>query len=419
MRRFIFLGIFFFCLSTLFGYGQLTLESCHEKAIANYPQIKQYGLIEQTLEYNLANANKGYLPQLSFSAQATYQSDVTAIPIEIPGINIKGLNKDQYKASIELNQVIWDGGTIRSQKNSAQAASDVNSKKLDVEMYELNDRVNQLYFGILLIEEQLKQNVLLQQELERNYNQIKSYMINGIANQSDLDAVKVEQINARQRNTELKTGQEAYLRMLGAMIGEDIPGSQMLEKPDITLLPGNEIKRPELKLFEAQHLLYQTQKQTLSASNMPKLGLFIQGAYGNPGLNMLKNEFTPYYIAGIRVSWNFGTLYTQKNEKKIIDSNIRDNQIRQETFLFNTRLQMLQDNSEIKKIGDLMKEDDQIILLRDNIKKAAEIKVKNGTLSVTELLREINAADQAKQAKQLHEIQYLMAIYNLKNTINN
>lgn len=183
-------------------------------------------------------------------------------------------------------------------------------------MYELNDRVNQLYFGILLIDEQLKQNILLQQELERNYRQIESYMINGIANQSDLDAVKVEQINARQRNTELQTGQDAYLRMLGAMIGENIPDSKTLEKPTATLLPGNEIKRPELQLFEAQHTLLESQKKILSASNMPKLGLFIQGAYGNPGLDMLKNEFTPYYIAGVRLSWNFGTLYTKKMRKK-------------------------------------------------------------------------------------------------------
>lgn len=418
MKRFFISGIIFSCLSAFSANGQLTLENCQKKAVENYPQIKQYGLIEQTLEYNLSNANKGYLPQLSLSAKATYQSEVTEIPIQLPNLNIKGLNKDQYQVAVEINQVIWDGGTIRSKKNSVQASSDVDSKKLDVEMYKLNDRINQLYFGILLIDEQLKQNKLLQEELERNYKQIESYMINGIANQSDLDAVRVEQINTRQRYTELKAGQEAYLRMLGVMTGEDIPDSKMLEKPVIALT-GGEIKRPELQLFEAQHSLFQSQKEILSASNMPKFGLFVQGAYGNPGLNMLKNEFSPYYIAGVRLSWNFGTLYTKKNEGRIIDSNIRNNQIGQETFLFNTRLQMLQENSEIKKVKDLMKEDDLVITLRDNIKKAAEIKVKNGTLSVTELLREINAADQARQSKYLHEIQYLMAIYNLKNTTNN
>lgn len=418
MKRFFILGILFSCLPVFSVNAQLTLDNCQKKAVENYPQIKQYGLIEQTLEYNLSNASKGYLPQLSLSAKATYQSDVTKIPIQLPNLNIKGLNKDQYQVSVELNQVIWDGGAIRSQKNSVQASSEVDNKKLDVEMYKLNDRINQLYFGILLIDEQLKQNKLLQEELERNYKQIESYMVNGIANQSDLDAVRVEQINARQRHTELKAGQEAYLQMLSVMTGKDIPDSKALEKPAVPLT-GGEIKRPELQLFSAQQSLLQSQKDILSASNMPKFGLFVQGAYGNPGLNMLKNEFAPYYIAGVRLSWNFGTLYTKKNEGKIIDSNIRNNEIGQETFLFNTRLQMLQENREIKKIKDLMKEDDQIITLRDNIKTAAEIKVKNGTLSVTELLREINAADQAKQSKYLHEIQYLMAIYNLKNTTNN
>ena len=418
MKRFLISGILFSCLSVLSANSQLTLEYCQKKAVENYPQIKQYGLIEQALEYNLSNANKGYLPQLSLSAKATYQSDVTEIPIQLPNINIKRMNKDQYQVAVELNQVIWDGGAIRSKKNSVQASSDVDNKKLDVEMYKLNDRINQLYFGILLIDEQLKQNKLLQDELERNYKQIESYKINGIANQSDLDAIKVEQINARQHYTELKTSRDAYLRMIGVMIGEDIPNENILEKPVIPLT-GSEIKRPELQLFSAQQNLLQSQKDILSASNMPKFGLFVQGAYGNPGLNMLKNEFTPYYIAGVRLSWNFGTFYTKKNEGRIIDSNIRNNEIGQETFLFNTRLQMIQENSEIKKIKDIMKEDDQIISLRDNIKKAAEIKVRNGALSVTELLREINAADQARQSKHLHEIQYLMAIYNLKNTTNN
>ena len=406
-------------LSPLSIYGQLTLEECQQKAQQNYPLVQQYNLIEQSKEYNLSNVGKGYLPQLSLSAKASYQSDVTEIPIKIPGIDIDGLRKDQYQATLELNQVIWDGGTIRAQKTLSKANSNVERKKLDVNMYELNDRVNQLYFGILLLDAQLVQNDLFQKELQRNYGQVNSYVENGIANQADLDAVKVEQLNTVQKKSEMEASRKAYREMLAAMIGMKLDDTTTLAKPEEeSLLVSKEINRPELSLFAEQDALLNAQYQQLQAKNLPKLGLFAQGSYGNPGLNMLKNEFSPYYIAGVRLSWNLGNLYTKKNETRLIDVNRNDIKVQKETFLFNTNLQVTQGNNEVEKLMKLMKEDDEIIHLRGNIKTSAEAKVANGTLTVIEMLREVTAEDQAKQNKSLHEIQLLMAIYNLKNITN-
>lgn len=405
---------------------ELTLEECRQQAQAHYPLIKRYGLIEKTKEYSISNANKGYLPQISLSAQASYQSDVTEIPIDLPNIDIRRMRKDQYQAILQLNQTLWDGGNIHSQKELTRTTAEVNKQKLEVDMYTLNQRVSQLFFGILLLEEQLKQNHALQEELKRNYDNVNAYMKNGIANQADLDAVKVEQLNNTQQRHTLEASHRAYCEMLRIMINHPVPlAGNILKKPDTPTLLYIEktyfsqlIHRPELNCFAVQNQQLEARRKQLTAKMLPKLSVFLQGAYGNPGLNMLKNEFSTYYVGGIRLSWNFGNLYTYRNESRQIALSQQEVEIQKETFLFNTHLEMTQEYSEIKKMTELVKNDDEIITLRNNIKKSAQAKVANGTLTVTEMLREVTAEDLAKQNKILHEIQLLSAIYELKYTTN-
>lgn len=402
------------------AYGQLTIELCHEKAKKNYPLIKRYGLIEKTKDYNLSNAGKGYLPQFSMSAKATYQSDVPHLPISVPGVNIRPLSQDQYGVTLDVNQTIWDGGVISSKKEMAKTTSEVALKQLEVNLYSINDRVNQLYFGILLLDGKIKQNQLLQEELERNFNLISSYIQNGVANQSDLDAIKVEQLKSIQIQTQLMSNRGAYIDMLAALIGEPIDENVIMEKPNTsTQLITGQIERPELRLFEAQQTDLEIQKKLIKTGYMPKLGVFATGGYGRPGLNMLEDKFAAYYIGGVRLSWNFGGLYTEKNDRRIIEASQSSLAAEKETFLFNTNLQVTQEQSEIKKNRDLLKYDDEIITLRNNVKKAAEVKVANGMLTVTDLMREINAEDLAKQDKIQHEVELLLSIYNLKYTTNN
>lgn len=408
---------FAFLFAALSMHAQLTLEECQRQAQANYPLARQYGLIEKAREYDLSNVGKGYLPQFALSGKATYQSDITKLPVQIPGIDVKTAPKDQYQVMIEVQQTIWDGGDIRSRKRLTRAVSDVDLEKQNVDMYALNDRVNQLFFGILLLDEQLKQSQLLLDDLARTHKQVSNYIANGIASQSDLDAVSVEQLNAGQHRVELETSRQAYVNMLSAFIGKDIPIETALLKPsveEVGNVDGEINNRPELRWFDAQGEQLRIQESALKTRLMPRLGLFVQGAYGNPGLNMLKDDFSAYYMAGVRMSWNFGSLYTLKNDRRRIDTGRRQIETGRDVFLFNTRLEATQQDAGVESMRRQMADDDEIIRLRENIRRAAQAKVENGTLTVTDMLREITNESLAKQTKALHEVQLLMNVWQLR-----
>lgn len=410
----IFIIAFFISYS---AYAQLNIEECYDKAEANYPLIKQYGLIEKSRDYNVANAGKGYLPQVQFSAKATYQSQVTQIPITIPGI--KGLKKDQYGATVDINQSIWDGGSIKAQKENITTQAEIEKKNLEVSLYSIRERVNQLFFGILLYDEILKQNTLYQEELQRNQTQISAFIQNGIANQADMDAIEVELIKNTQNRTSTIYNRKAYIEMLAILIGENINNNTQLIKPNADLLYSADIQRPELTLYEAQYKNLNAQKNEINASLMPQLNIFVTGGYGRPGLNMLEDKFSTYYIGGISLSWNMSSLYTRKNKLNRIEINKNAIDSQRETFLFNNQLDITQTDNAIEKIRQLLKSDNDIIRLRGSVKQSAEAKVANGTLSVLELMKEVNAEQQAIQDKIVHEIELIQTIYNLKYITNN
>lgn len=416
---FIFLcGIWSPCLA------QLTIEECQRRAQTNYPLIKQYALIEKTKEYNLKNVARGYLPQLAFSAQASYQSDVTKLPIDLnalglTGIDIPVLSKDQYKAEVALSQTIWDGGAIRSQRKTLRTQAEVEQKDLDVSLYTLNERVNQLFFGILLTDARLEQNQVLQAELQRHCTQVTSYINNGIANQADLDALHVELLKAQQDKVQLVHTRRAYASMLSQFIGLKIEeGTTLIRPQDNRPLPTENL-RPELALYNAQISNLHAQDGRVTAGLLPRVVFFITGGYGKPGLDMLENDFQAYYRAGISLSWNIGNLYTLKNDRRKIQANIHTVEARREAFLFNTALDATQHDATIDRYMEQLRYDDEIIALRRSVRQASETKMANGTLSGTDLTRDIHAEQAAIQDKIIHEISLLMAIYDRKYVTNN
>ena len=410
------ISLLFCCLATTL-HAQLSVEECQQRAQENYPLVRQYELIEKTKEYTLSNLGKGNLPQISLSGKASYQSDVTSLPFDFPGVPDELLPKDQYQAVLEVQQNIWDGGNIRAKKREAEARSDEQRGQLQVNMYALRERVNQLYFGILLLDEQLEQNRLLQEQLARSLEQVTAYCANGIANEADIDAVKVEQIKSRQQAIALENNRTAYRRMLALFVGTSADSLDVV-KPVPETDYSSVIKRPELDWYKTQEQRIAIQEQNLKAAYMPRFSLFAQGGYANPGLDMLKDDFQAYYVVGARLSWNFGSLYTLKNDRRKLDAERRMVQSNAETFLFNTRLQLTEQDAAIESLRKQMIEDDEMIRLQSNIRRAAEAKTANGTLSVIDMLQEINKENQARQNKALHEVQLLLDIYQRKYLTN-
>ncbi len=396
----------------------LTLEECKALAHDNYPIIKQYGLVEQSRDFTLSNASKGYLPQVSVNARVQYQSDATKFDGELPGVSFKGLSRDQYDFSIGVNQSVYDGGAISSSRRIARRQGDVDYEQVNVSMYEIYDRVEQVFFGILVLDEQKTQTLLLLDDLDVSYRNVSSMMKGGIASQTDVDAVEVEKVQARQTLTGIETSRQAYVRMLSYFMGKELPLDQEFTRPELETTISYENHRPELSLYDAQSLLLDERLKALDVDLMPKLSVFLQGGYANPALNMFKNGFHLYYQIGATLSWNIGSLYTRSTNKRQIDVDKKTIESNRERFLLNMKIQSESQQGEIDKLKKQISQDDEIIELRENIRSKSEIKVANGTETVNEMLCDINAVSNARLQKSLHEVQLLEQIQKLK-TINN
>ncbi len=396
----------------------LTLEDCYALARQNYPLIRQQDLIAKSKDYAIDNLAKGRLPQISFAGTASYQSDVTQIPLQLPGLDIPKPGKDQYKLYADVSQTLYDGGLIKQQQLAQEARSEVEAQQLEVELYKLKDRVNQLYFGILMIDAQLEQVGLLQKDIQLGLNKAEAAIKNGVALRSSQDVLKAELLKAGQRTTELTASRQAYAGMLALLINRDPDADLVLEMPkriEVT----ETINRPELALFETQNRSIALQHNLLTARNRPKVSLFLQGGFGRPALNFLSNDFEPYYIGGIRMQYSLSNLYTRKNDGAMIELNRGQIALQKETFLFNTRLSLRQQSAEVNKLETLLRADEEIIALRLGIKNTTSVQLENGVVNTNDYLREVNAEDQARQGKILHEIQLLMAQYLHQTTAGN
>ncbi len=398
--------------------AQLTLDDCKALARENYPVIRQYELVAQSCEYTVSNAAKAYLPQIQFNANASYQSDATKFDGELPGISFTGVPRDQYDFSLNISQNIYDGGATARTKKVARQQGQVDTEQVNVSMYDVYQRVEEMFFGILVLDAQLRQNQLLQDDLEVSYANVVSMLDGGIANQSDVDAVKVQQLQTQQSAVSLAASRKAYIQMLGIFIGREVSDGEQLVTPaaeEPLLIVNN---RPELALYDARSNLYTARLKALDSDVLPHLSLFVQGGYGEPGLNMFKSGFQAYYRVGATLAWNIGNFYTRSNSRKNIEIERLKMETERETFILNTRLQSERQEGEISKLRQQISQDDEIIALRESIRAAAESKVANGTETVNEMLRDINAVSDAREQRALHEIQLTQEIYKLK-TLNN
>ncbi|HWK59179.1 MAG TPA: TolC family protein [Parapedobacter sp.] len=396
----------------------LTLQESHVLATQNYPMVKQRDLIARSASYAIDQNSKHSLPQININGQATYQSAVTEIPIQLPGMDAPTLNKDQYKFYGEVNQNLYDGGLTRLNKQAIDADADVKQQALDVELHKIKERVNQLYFGILLLDAQLAQNDLLQQDIQAGLKKTNAAIANGAVLKSEGSLLEAEWLNTQQQATELHAAREAYLHMLGLFIGRPLDEHTVLEKPAHPSA-ASAIARPELGWYAQQKNSIDIARKLLRAKNRPKLGLFLQAGVGRPALNMLSNDLEAYYYGGVRLSIPISGFYTLKNERAQLDVQGSAIDVQQETFLFNTNLSLQQQQTEAAKYEQLLRTDDDIIALRTSVRDAALAQLENGVINTADYVRETHAVSKARLAKVHHELQLLKAQYDIRYTTGN
>ena len=402
-----------------------TLEECQLAAEKNYPMIKQYDLISQTTQLTVKNIQKGWLPQIAIAAQATYQSDVTSWPESMKGtfqqlgINMKGLSKDQYKIGIDLQQTIYDGGTISSLRSIARQEEKVQKAQVETNLYQVRKRVNEIYFSLLLLNEQIKLNDDVKALLLSSEKKLASMLKGGTIATSDFENIKAERLSVEQQNESLKSQQQMLQHLLSTFCGIKVSNVQK-PAPFETTISTN--KRPEILLFDNQLQLSSVKEKALNSQVRPKLGIFAQGFYGYPGLNMFEDMMNRKWslngMVGVKLSWNVGALYSLKNDKAKLRLQREMTENAREIFLFNNQLEEIQQNENIKRYHTMKQADDEIIMLRTNIRKAAESKLSHGIIDINNLLREINNENAAKIQQTIHDIEMLKEMYNLKYTNN-
>ena len=410
--------IFLLFIGLINAQETITLEQCYQWSRENYPLIKKQELIKKAEQYTAENALKGWLPQVNITAQATYQNDVTQFPLKLPNMNVEPLSKDQYKVFADVSQTIYDGGNIRNQKNLAKIQSEVQNIQTEVELDKLKERINQLYFGILQTNKQWTQLQFTKLDIKEGIKKAEAQLKNGVIFRSNLDVLKAELVKIEQKEIELQAIKQNFVQMLSYFIKKNIDENTQLETPEKILLTKNN-NRSELKLFDAQKQLLETQRKIINTKNTPKLGAFFQGGYGKPGFNMLKNEFDIFYIGGIRLNIPISGFYTQKNDLALLENQSQDIEIQRENFLFNQNFIEIQQRNDLEKIQNLIDKDNELIELRKNIKTASLAQLENGVINTNDYLREVTAEEQAILTKITHEIQYLLTQYNLKAQLNN
>ncbi len=407
--------------------SQVTLEDCKQMARANYPTIKEFGMIEKIAIADISNIGKGYLPQIGASAQATWQNAVPAYPQEFAdifknmGVNMGGINKDQYKIAIDLNQWIWDGGAISAQKDMARQQQQVSKAQLEVELYTLNQRVSNIYFGILLLEDNLRINDELSVVLKSNLNKMQALIDNGVAMQSNLNSIQVEILSNEQERMKITSSIKIYRNILSIYIAKDIQ-NETLMLPLTSIADISLNNRPELDLFHAQKEQAEKSLSLANSSLMPRIGIFAQGFYGNPGLNMFKdmveNKWSLNFLAGIKMQWSISGLYSNKNNSAKVNITKEMIDTHKEAFIFNNNIQATQQRTEITRIEHQIANDDEIIRLRQKIRMASEAKLANGIIDVNDLLHDITAENQSKIMRATRNIELVKTIYDLKYTLN-
>ena len=392
----------------------LTLEQCYDLLAKTSPLAQQKALTITAGNLAEKNLNLKWLPQADLNAQATYQSDVTSVPIKLPNLSIDEPSKDQYKGTLDLVQPVFDGGVTGTQKKIQRATTNIESQKVEVDLYQLRSRVNTYFFTALLMDENIRIMELTKADLENNIRKVSAQATNGIATNSNVDVLKAELLKVSQRIIEYQANRKSAIEMLEVLTGSPIDAHTSFVKPAMLSEKDETISRPELKLFDYQKQQFRLQSRLIQAKANPKVSLFGTGGYGRPGLNMLKNDFQWYYLGGVKLSIPITGQFTRQREMNVMRVQEQIVEKQREAFLSNNRQLQVQQKNELEKYGQLIGSDAEIVGLRTKIKENASVRLANGIITSSDYITELNAENQAMLAQKLHEVQWLQAQYNYK-----
>ena len=402
------------------AHAQTTLDECIGWAYDNYPQIKEMSLIEMTKGIDLKNAAYAWLPHLNISGKATWQSEVVEMPMDIPGMDIN-IPHDQYGLTAEFTQQIWDGGTSRSQKELAEAGAEVKKTQLETNLWSIRSRVQNVFLGIILIDKQLELNRLLRESLQRSSEEVKSRMEAGVALPSDLDQISVNILSCLQQRASLDADRKSYVKILGLLTGRDMTDVELAVPQDAVNYVDDGARdfetRPEMAFYAAQLKQNEFQRRQLNTLISPKLNLSLQGGYGRPGMNMLSGDFSGYFVAGLKLQWNIGALYTRGLDKRKVNADAQKIDLTRKSFILNSSVEAEQKNNAILKARDVLEKDSEIIGLRQRIRASGENQYREGTIKMNDYLSMLDEEYKAKANESMHEVQLMMAVYDMKNTI--
>ena len=415
MKRLLFFIVIFLTILTVRSQ-EITLAACQEQARANFPLTRQQGLIDQVTKNTIEALMAQYFPQFRLSGQASYQSDVTKIDLNMPDgfpkIDIPTPEKDQYKLYLDVSQTIFGGGSLGVQQQFTKAEAEVNKQRIEVELYKLRDKINQVYFGILLADEQQKQTDILKNDLNTALDKVKVMVKNGVSLETNQFNLEAELITINQNIKNIELGRSALLEILGKLIGKDLDKETQLTKPG-TIRLKSDFVRPELTLIDLQKNTLSLQNLQLAAQNVPEISLFLQGGWGKPALNLFSTKFEPYYLGGVRLQWNISRLYTILRERRIIETRLKMYDVEKDMFTMNNDIEQTQQLSKINQLNLSLKSDDELIALRSKIKQTSQVQLENGVITSADFIRDANAENQARQKKALHEMQLILEQYHL------
>ena len=404
---------------TLFSQEKLSLETCYSLLNKNYPLVKQIDIFAKQNDIDLASIATNKLPKIELSAQTTYQSDVTKMPISIPNITVEPPNKDQYKATLSVNQLIYNGGKIDATKKVSEASLKEQQQNIEVNLYQLKNNVNAYFFSIVLFNKKIDLLQAKKTLLKTKLNEVIAGIKFGVLLPTSDSVIKAEILKIEQQLEALNLNKNSLITSLSQLIGSPIPTTIEFETPIISTALNSELKRPELTLFQLQKEKIESSKKLLSKQNAPNLIGFATGGYGNPGLNMLDNSFQTFYQVGIKLNWTVFDWNTTKKQQEslLINKEIIDN--KEQVFQLNTNIQLQQKQTDINKLSSLINSDKEIIELRKQVVDAAASQLKNGVITASAYITEVTNLFEAENNLQTHKIEMLLEKANYNTLIGN